>query len=110
MKKHIAGTNNRTVCGNKINENTQLISKYEIKFDVTCDRCIQRTSESDGYNLFLLCQKLITEVKFYGEEYNYRCMNLERSDTLIEEDRGIRARKVLRDNKICDMRDKWGDK
>ncbi|NRA76809.1 MAG: hypothetical protein HRU18_01265 [Pseudoalteromonas sp.] len=42
MKRHIAGTNNRTLCGNTITDRTVLLDDKVPFWMSDCDRCLQR--------------------------------------------------------------------
>ena len=44
MKRHIKGTNNRTVCGHQINDRTLLVESTVPDFMSDCDSCLGRIS------------------------------------------------------------------
>ncbi len=61
MKTHIKGSNNRTFCGNKINDKTKLLVDGEEDYMSDCNRCLDRLM--DNYNYLRYCFKNLREIK-----------------------------------------------
>ena len=59
MKNHLTGTNNRTLCGMKISENTVLLDKsVKPEYMVDCLRCLDRLLDDKKYIENVIIKKL----------------------------------------------------